>query len=299
MARIRTLEGELASYRGQSEFTRVALGMVVEKYAPGETLGQWLKILRLGFWPGPTYPVREYHVDEARNIITQRFLEDPAAKDVRAFYWTDSDMVPDSGLMTRLNELTRHPRFLAPDGGVIVGSYYLRAYPFEVQLWEHHPEVREAFRYLPPHRWVPLLTEGKKRYLEGRPGQLFPIGGGGTGNMLIRRDVLERMTELKGASKVWQIRPLSQALIEALKKRNEYDGRESWTEDLWFCMEVHRMLGIKVLADADLRLSAGHVMQQIVSHDHYLAAHTVPENVTLDTSRLPRGYAPQRADVPT
>lgn len=268
--------------------------MVIEKQAPGEVLAQWLKVLRMGYWPGPVYPHRGYNVVEARNAVTARFLEGDAA----ALYWTDSDMLPDPGLADRLEELMQHPAFTARDGGVIVGSYYGRELPFEIQLFEPHPDV-EGMRFLSPARWVPELMEAKQNYLKNRAGRLIKVGGGGTGSMLIRRDVLERMQERKGRGRVWEIKPLPERVHEQLRARGEDRPGGSWTEDIWFCVEVRRALGVQVLADTDLRLSSGHVTQQIVGPDHYLAAHTVPDKVVLDTAALERaGYRPLSAPAP-
>jgi hypothetical protein len=265
--------------------------MVIEKSVPGVVLSQWLKILRGRPWPGPTFPHRAYNVITERNLITTRALERPAA-DWQAFYFHDSDMVPDARIVSRLLELCRHPSFLAKDGGVIVGSYYARTPPFEVQIFDPHPEL-EGMQYLSPARWQPAIAEAKANYLKDRPGRLIKVGGGGTGSMLIRRDVLERMVERKGRGKVFELHPLGAELLEELRRKGEDRPGGTWTEDIWFCVEVRRLLGVQVLADTDLRLCSGHVeTEHIVTPDHYLAAHiAASDRFVLDTAKLERqGY---------
>jgi hypothetical protein len=299
VARIQELEGLLEqAVIPIRPRPRIALAIVIEKSAPGEVLGQWLEVLRRRYWPGPTFTHRAYNVIEGRNRITTRALERPP-EDWTALYWTDSDMLPDPGIVDRLEELLHHPSFTAKDGGVVVGAYYNRELPFEVQLYEAHPEL-EGMHFLKPDYWTRLITEAKGRYLNLRPGRLVPVGGGGTGSMLIRRDVLERMERLKGRGKVWEMPLLPDKLVEQLRQRGEDKPGARWGEDMWFCMEIRRRLGIQVLADTDLRLTHGHVRSDIVGPDHYLAAHTVPERVILDTAAVERktGYRPVEAAPP-
>lgn len=295
VARVQELEGIRDSLLEQLGTERqrppVALAIVVEKMAPGEVLGQWIEILRRRYWPGPTYTHRAYNVIEGRNRITTRALEQ--RDDWQVFYWTDSDMLPDPGLIDRLEELCRHPSFLAKDGGVIVGPYYNRELPFEVQLYQENP-LLEGMKFLRPDYWTRCLMEAKQNYLGRRPSRLIKVGGGGTGSMLIRRDVLERMQQLKGRGGIWEMPELPAKLVAELRRKGEDKPGARWGEDILFCHEVRYRLGVQVWADTDLRLTSGHVRTDIVGPDHYLAAHTVPERVILDTDAVRRqiGYEP-------
>lgn len=255
---------------------------MLEKSAPGAVLGQWLEILRRRYWPGPTFRLRPLYVVDARNQLTALALE---RRDWQDFYFIDSDQLPDAGLVDRLLEITEMPAYQAKTGGVVVGSYYGRGWPFEVQLFDGDPE-RDGMRFLAPDRWVPLLMQAKRDYLELKPGRLISVGGGGTGSMLIRRDVLERMQGLKGRGHVWETPAIEPRLLAKLRTQGGPPPSGTWSEDIWFCIEVRRRLGIQVLADTDLRMASGHIWEDIAGPDHYLAAHTVTDRVILDTEAL-------------
>jgi hypothetical protein len=258
--------------------------MPLEKIVWGEVFKQWLGMLRQSFWEGPLFIFRGGYIVHARNEITHRAL---LRGDWDDLLWIDSDIVPDVNLPTRVAELTASGPYLAPKGGVICGAYYGREYPFEVQLYTAHPEV-EGLRFIHPATWMTVLEESFKARAERREAGLATVGGGGTGLMLIRRDVLERMAEFKGAEGVWE----APRLDPELRKRVQAGGddRGFWTEDVYFCVEVNRRLGIEVLADTDFRFCGGHVGSKIVGPEDYLAAHTMPPGHENDRPRLPKGY---------
>jgi hypothetical protein len=298
VARIAELEGELEHWRPKHRPRRIALAMIVEKQAAGDVLGQWLEILRRSWWPGPVFRMRPIYVVWGRNSITAGALDRPG-DDWTDLYWIDSDMLPDVGLVSRLYELTSMPEYLAPDGGVICGSYYGRGYPFELQLFEKRPQEQGLF-FIPPQRWLPLLEQARRLYLELKSAPLLPIGGGGTGSMLIRRDVLQRMQDLKGRGQVWDTPPIPPEMLAKLKAAGEDKPGGTWSEDVWFCVEVAEKLGIQVYADTDLRLSSAHMWEDRVGPNHYVAGHSVPNGYHLEkqVGDLPVGYEVQPVPDP-
>src|SRR5437588_135749 len=80
-----------------------------------------------------------------------------------------------------------------------------------------------------------------------QPADLIPVAGGGTGIMLIRRDVLERLAAKKGTPRIWEARTPS----DAMRKKFDREGKPitMWTEDINFCLEVHRLLGVQIMGD--------------------------------------------------
>src|SRR5439155_26959668 len=128
------------------------------------------------------------------------------------------------------------------------GTYYGRAYPYEVNLFNPHPEA-EGMQFIHPARWLAALEVSKRCYVEHRSAPLYPVGGGGTGLMLIRRDVLERMQALKGINRAWETAPIEPELLKRIRASGEDRANGMWTEDVFFCMEVRQRLGITVLGD--------------------------------------------------
>src|ERR1700682_5819417 len=168
---------------------RVALAIPLEKTVAGEVFGQWIELLRRHAWPGPGFRFRPAYIVPARNGLTQRAL---LRADWDDFLWVDSDIAPDTGLPERIAELTAMPSYLAPTGGVVCGAYYQREFPFETQLSNPHPELT-GLQFIHPSRWIAALELARQRYEAGQPAPVLEAGGGGTGLMLIRRDVLERL----------------------------------------------------------------------------------------------------------
>jgi hypothetical protein len=263
---------------------RVAIAMAIEKVAPGDVLGQWLELLRRTYWPGPIFKLRPAYIVQARNGLTKQAL---LRGDWDDLLWVDSDILPDTGLPSRIAELVERPDYNAPAGGVVCGAYYGREYPFEVQLYNQHPEL-EGLQFIHPSRWLPALAHSKRCYEAHQSAPLLPCGGGGTGLMLIRRDVLERMAEMKGPGSIWETPALEPALAERVRAGG--DERDHWTEDVWFCVEVNKRLGVQVMADTDFRFSGAHENYDRIGPQHYIASHTMPPGYEDRPLKLPQGY---------
>lgn len=296
VARIAELEGEVARLKekaGETRQRRIALGIVLEKVVQGDVFGQWIELLRRAHFPGPTYRMRPLYVVQGRNQLVTQALEAPVdAWD--DFYFYDSDMLPEVELVSRLVELADSPLYQSPSGGVICGHYYGRDVPHELQLFQPRPE-RKGLYFIPPDRWLPALIRARQQYLDRQPADLIPIGGGGTGSMLIRRDVLQRMQDLKGRGNIFETHEIGQEVrVEMAGGPTSWAG-ETWSEDIWFCIEVAERLGVQVYGDTDLRMSSAHLAERRVSIDDYIRSHAVMTGNPPPPRQLaiPQGYALQ------
>src|ERR1700675_726117 len=244
--------------------------MIKQRHVYSDVLLQWMAVLRRDFPPGPDpFTVPPGYIVNARNGVTELALRH---RDWDDFLFVDSDMLFAPTFGQRIREITASRYWETPTGGVVVGCYYDRRPPFELQLFDTHgdPETEGIF-FLQADVWLPLLAEAEQRYLANKPARLVPVAGGGTGIMLIRRDVLERLAVAKGTPRVWEARTPS----EAMRQKFDREGKPitMWTEDINFCLEVARVLGVKIMGDTDLRFSAAHVGTDRVGHEHYKAAH--------------------------
>jgi hypothetical protein len=120
---------------------------------------------------------------------------------------------------------------------------------------------------------------------------MIPVAGVGTGCMLIRRDILELMANRRGgAMGVWRAEqvPIHEQ-IKLLEAGENISG--VLTEDILFCLDVKDELGEQVWLDLDPRMETGHVGEEPRDRRHYLASHTIPDGVKLDTEAIKRsGY---------
>jgi len=217
-------------------------------------LSQWIQILRAQPWPGPCFHHRDLYPAEGRNVITRGALSTPGWDDL---LWVDSDHLPNPAFIGRIAE---YPL----EAAVVVGTYFNREYPYELQAYE-----------APAKDGTPGLLGGgvyPLRVLEmlEKPG-LYPVGGGGTGWMLIRRAVLEAMQEWKGPGQVWEVSGLGPQPPGDLPRGIDIG------EDIKFCLEVAQLLGLQVWLDTDARIESGHVGSMIYNHDHWAAAHLVTD----------------------
>jgi hypothetical protein len=90
------------------------------------------------------------------------------------------------------------------------------------------------------------------------------------------------MEELKGAGRIWEIRGLTPELAEQLGLGLVLG------EDVVFCMELKRLLGIQVWLDSDPRIESQHIGTMRVGRREWAAAHVVPSTVVLDEEAIAR-----------
>lgn len=221
--------------------------MLGRRYADFDVLMQWIHVLRESWWPGPTFTHRDLYPAEGRNVITTGALLDKRWDD---FLFVDSDHMVPLHFMDRLAE---YP----PEVELVIGAYPGREYPFDLQAWDSVPDV-EGLKAIHPERVDAMLR---------KPG-LYRVGGGGTGFMFLRRRVLERMQEVKGRGYTWEVRGLSPEMAEKL------GAGIVLGEDVVFCIETQRLLGVQAWLDTDPRVKSGHMQTRPISLDQdWRAAH--------------------------
>jgi hypothetical protein len=258
---------------------RIALAMVGRSSVSFEVLKQWIGALREIHWPGPTFLMPEIYaagewigVVPARNLCTHVALQRP---DWDGILWIDADHKINHQMFERLQEHMRAKR------AVVGGPYYMRGYPFEINAFGER--TRDGVMYVPPQTLVPLLDPPRST--------VIPVAGVGTGTMLVRRDVLERMAELRGAGNIWHAEKIPwEQQIAFLERGEPLSG--VMTEDILFCLDVAELLGEQVWLDLDPRMETGHQGEQTVDRRHYLAAHqiTIAPGTDLSKLKLPKGY---------
>jgi len=262
---------------------RIALAMVSRPSVPQDVLKHWIEVLRGRHWPGPTYHQPDiYHsgawvgVCPLRNLLTYRMLQDDTWDYVLSL---DSDHIVTPGLIDRVQEHAARKR------GLVGGLYYLRQYPFEVQAIGLGPKREEhslgKLRPVPADVLVPRLDPPRREIIE--------VAGVGTGCMLIRRDVIERIALARGIGDVWHVEKVPwDEQIALLQQGQDVSG--VMTEDYLFCVDAWELLGERTWLDLDPRMETGHVGEEIRGRRHYIAAHTVPPGVDPRTVKLPAGY---------
>lgn len=260
--------------------------MVGRSQVSFEVLRQWIGVLRQVHWPGPTLVMPEIYaaghwtgVCPLRNLLTYRALQD---KGWDYLFWIDADHKVQPGLFDRVQQHAQ------AEVGIVCGPYFGRSWPFEIQAFV--PHASGGHTYPAPSIVIPLLRHQQPRDAEGRvldvgamtyaPGAwpLLPISGGGTGCMLIRRDVLEGLAALRGAPDVWRVDrvPWSET-VKLLDAGQDVSG--VMTEDVLFCLDAKQELGVQTWLDLDPRMETGHVGEMTVDRRTYMAAHElqVPE----------------------
>lgn len=224
---------------------------------------QWVHLLREHHWPGPTFTARDLYPAEGRNVITSGAL---ARDDWTHFLWVDSDHLPGMKCLERLAE---YP----DDVSCVVGAYFGREYPYDLQAWNSDPES-EGLKQIHPALIDSMLATP----------DLYRVGGGGTGWMLIRRNVLELMQEEKGEGNTWEVKGLGPEL-----KRKLGIGLVLG-EDVMFCVEIARLFGVQTWLDTDPRIESAHQGTLRVTRQEWRAAHFVELGgaVSLDTQAINR-----------
>lgn len=262
---------------------RIALAMVARPSVPSDVLKHWIEVLRGRHWPGPTFYQPDIYaaghwigVCPLRNLLTYRMLQEDTWDYALSL---DLDHIVTPGLIERVQEHAQRKR------GLTGGLYYLRSYPFEVQAVALGPSRQEhslgQLRPVPSDVLVPKLWPPRREVME--------VAGVGTGCMLIRRDILERIAVHRGSGGVWHVAAVPWEEQIALLSRGQ-DVSGVMTEDFLFCVDAWELLGEKTWLDLDPRMETGHVGEEVRGRRHYLAAHTVPPGVDMRNVKLPAGY---------
>lgn len=226
-----------------------------------DVLMQWVHVLRGTWWPGPTFTHRDLYPAEGRNVISAGAL---LRKDWGKLLWVDSDHLPSPLFLERIRE---YPRWAQ----LVIGAYFGREYPFDLQAWDSNPET-EGLLSIHPTRIETMLND---------PG-LHPVGGGGTGFMLIDREVLQAMEDRKGQGYIWEIKGITPELAQKLGVGLVIG------EDVSFCIETSRYLGVQAYLDTDPRIESEHMSVQRIGRRNWYAAHVIRQQAELDVEALNR-----------
>jgi hypothetical protein len=278
----------------------IALAMVGRTQVSFEVLKQWIGTLRQVYWPGPTFLMPEIYAAGAwigvcplRNLLTYQALKDPSWTHM---LWLDADHKVDHRIFGRLEAHALN------DPGIVVGCYYSRSYPFEVQAWVPHPDG-DGFTFPGPQAMIPLLRHQQPRAagqvldigaITYFPGSwpLLPVSAGGTGCMFMTRQLLEGMVAARGAPDVWRVDRMPWEATRALLDGGE-DVSGVMTEDILFCLDARELLGVQTWLDTDPRMETGHVGEVTRDRRDYIAAHQVPAGIDLEALNADlrrRGY---------
>jgi len=288
---------------GSEVYARIALAMVGRSTVSFEVLKQWIGTLRQVHWPGPTFLMPEIYaaghwtgVVPLRNLCTYTALRDP---DWDYLLWIDADHKVTYGIFERCQE---HARARLP---IVCGLYYAREYPHEVQAFGGRTAggvIHVSPGVLVQYFLTGQLPDGPTRRPMPQGAPLLAVAGGGTGCMLIRRDVLELMAERRtgpedpdGTMSIWRadrVAPLEQRKL--LERGENISG--VMTEDILFCLDVADELGETVWLDLDARMETGHQGEITIDRRAYVAAHQLPPGVDPRTVKLPPGYHVQTRD---
>lgn len=264
-------EGEPASTRPR----RIAFCLTLLAEVQAEVVLRWFNLFRSHWWPGPIYHARDMYVTQARNFVLAQALREKDHWD-DVLFW-DSDQMPPievpgplpwqaaNGEFWQGGFFTDYLQWLAesePHKKVIGGLYYSKEDTIELTQdgkLVHGPHDPVAYReheggyhHLAESDLLPMLV---------RRG-LYQVDGVGTGSMLIRKEIIERMHELKGGD-----------IFEAPPARG-VAGQEpggQWTEDLYFCDQVRKEL--KEIVWLDTAMESAHFQRRPVVSKTYLEAH--------------------------
>ena len=253
---------------------RIALGLTLLREVHSPVFLRWVNLLRSHWWPGPVYHARDMYVTQARNLILRDFLRERDYSDA-LLYW-DVDQQPplavpgplswqaSTGEVWQGGWFTDYLQWVVgnePHKKVLGGLYFSKQHDWEltedgrIVAGPHEPVAYYSPRDSGGYR--PLTTDELIPMLQ-RPA-IYKVDAVGTGSMLIRKDVIERMAELKGGD-----------IFEAPPVRNLNDQipGSQWTEDTFFCEEVTKRLGEWIWLDTAMR--SGHFADQLVTDQDYL-----------------------------
>ena len=280
----------------------IALAMVGRSTVSFEVVTQWIKALRTRWWPGPVFLMPEIYAAGAwigvvplRNLVTYHALKDPSWD---YLLWIDADHRIHHHLFDRVQAHARAGEQL------VCGCYYSRSYPFEVQAFSE--AVEGGVKFVPPTWLVPAFNMMMRggypsvqlaaagvdfRPRDGVTGApLIKVAGAGTGCMLVSREVLEMMAEVRGPGEIWRVDRVPWAeQIRLLEQGEMISG--VLTEDIMFCLDVKAELSVTCWLDLDPRMETGHMGEMPVDRRQYLAAHQVTIPTGVDPAKvLPKGY---------
>lgn len=239
---------------------RVALGLTLLREMDAVVALRWFELLRSYPWLGPTLNGRGQYTVQARNLVLEQAFARLDEWDSLLFW--DADQLPPL-YMPKHHDFpggyfTEYVESLTE--GVIGGLYYSREDDYDAAAgrFPHQPVAyykgeNEGYRYLSLEELHPMLRERGK----------YKVDGIGTGSLLIQKDVLLRLRDLKAP------RPIFEA--PAVPAASGKPGWQ-WTEDLYFCKEVTDM-GEEVWLDA--AMESGHRGDVWISTAIYLASRGV------------------------
>jgi hypothetical protein len=163
--------------------------------------------------------VNESLIPRGRNNLVSKFLANSKATHLM---WIDADIKWDAESVLRM---------VLCEAGVVCGLYPMKGLP-----------IRYVINSLPGGRKI---------------GSLLEVSTSGTGFMLIKRDVIEKliekMPELKYKDSLnlgAQYEPYMYALFDTMIDENGHYLSEDWT----FCKRVREKLGIPVWVDTEIKL---------------------------------------------
>ena len=287
------IEERFASYAAKepppTQAGRVALGLTIVNDVQPEIFLRWITLLRSHWWPGPTYHARDMYVTQARNLVLHDALKESESWEALLFW--DQDQLPpllvpgplswqaSNGEFWQGGFFTEYVQWLIkaePHKKVIAGLYSSKQDDWELTnddppkiiMGPHDPvaytEENGGYHHLAEPEYLPMLMKRG----------LYQVDGAGTGSMLIRREIVERMRELKGGD-----------IFEAPPSRGVADQipGTQWTEDLYFCDQVRKELHETIWLDT--AMESGHFQRKLRTAQDYLQAHGYTTTPHEQTSR--------------
>lgn len=261
-------EREPAPGRGR----RIALGLTLLRELDAKVALRWFQLLRSHWWSGPVYNGRGQYTVQARNLVLAQAFDDLDSWDDLLFWDADQVpplIVPGPGLANGWpgGWFTDYLDYLSAtelDKQLMAGLYFSREDYWQtdqvgkVKAGPHEPI---AYRRNPDGSYGFLTLEELAPMLQ-KPG-MYPVGGAGTGSMLIRKELLLELAELKSPLPVFE--------APVLQPGSGAGGAGSqWTEDLYFCHEVQTRLHKTVWLDSAMQ--SAHVAEVWITAAHYLEA---------------------------
>lgn len=283
------------------QLPKIGLGFTLLQQVDSFVMMRWVELLRSHYWPGPVLNGRGQYTAQARNIVVEQFMQRDRfplpnidtwdSGELEGLLFWDSDQLPTFHIPQRdgtFKVLTRHLQDVLlenPEKELFVGLYFSRETEFlrgangQINEYPHSPVAYErvedprqrtgyGYRYLSHERMVNEILPLEGRY------RLHKIGGGGTGAMLIRKSLLERMAVADQQPKPppYNRRAEDQLPRPTFETPPVEHGR-SWTEDLWFCDKAQH-LDPPAEIWLDPANESAHQGDRIwIRSQHYLAAH--------------------------